>query len=109
MAKLSKEEFMQRIDALPLEDSDKISLMEDVADSFAEADNSELEDVKKQLEDALKSVEDITAKYKARFLSADEVEEVKEEAKEEVIDPEMKEEEVIDVKDIFNEEKEDEE
>lgn len=109
MAKLSKEEFMQRIDALPLEESEKVSLMEDVSDSF-EVDNSELEDVKKQLEDALKSVDDITAKYKARFLGAEETEEIKEEIKEENTDPEMKEEEVIDVKDIFNdEEKEDEE
>ena len=105
MAKLSKEELIQKIDSLPLSDDEKISLMEDISDSMAVVDNSELESVKADLEKALMDVEDLKAKYKARFLSgevkiedtpAEEVEEVKEE----------KEPEVIDVKDIFTPEEE---
>ena len=111
MAKLSKEELIAKIDASSLSEDEKISFMEDIADSF-EIDNTELETVKAELEKALADVEDIKGKYKARFLSSEEVEEVKEEIKEEEVieDPEMKEEEVIDVKDIYEEEdKEDEE
>lgn len=110
MAKLSKEELIAKIDASSLSEDEKISFMEDITDSF-EIDNTELESVKAELEKALADVEDIKGKYKARFLSSEEVEEVKEEIKEEEVeDPEMKEEEVIDVKDIYEEEdKEDEE
>lgn len=105
MAKLSKEELIQKIDSLPLSDDEKISLMEDISDSMEVSDNSELESVKADLEKALMDVEDLKAKYKARFLSgevkiedtpAEEVEEVKEE----------EEPEVIDVKDIFTPEEE---
>lgn len=115
MAKLSREELLNKIDSLSITDDEKISLMEDISDSFAPEDTSELESVKKELEKALSDVEDLKAKYKARFLSGEVmVEDKKEEVAEEVAeDPEMKEEEVIDVKDIFvdeeEKEKEDEE
>ena len=106
MAKLSKEELIQKIDSLPLSDDEKISLMEDITDSMAVVDNSELESVKADLEKALMDVEDLKAKYKARFLSGEvkiedtPAEEVVEEVKEE------EEPEVIDVKDIFTPEEE---
>lgn len=115
MAKLSREELLNKIDSLAISEDEKISLMEDISDSFAPEDTSELESVKKDLEKALSDVEDLKAKYKARFLSGEVmVEDKKEEVAEEVVeDPEMKEEEVIDVKDIFvdeeEEKKEDEE
>lgn len=112
MAKLTKEELIQKIDSLSLTDDEKISLMEDISDSMEVVDNSELDSVKAELEKALMDVEDLKAKYKARFLSGEvkiedePVEEVVEEVKEE------EEPEVIDVKDIFtseDEEKEDKE
>ena len=117
MAKLTKAELMQKINELSLSDDEKISLMEDVSDSIESVDNSELDSVKAELEKALSDVEDLKAKYKERFLSGEVMietpkEETEEKVEEEIVDPEMKEEEVIDVKDIFTgeeKEKEDEE
>lgn len=106
MAKLSKEELIQKIDSLSISDDEKISLMEDISDSMAVVDNSELESVKADLEKALMDVEDLKAKYKARFLSGEvKIEDTPaEEVVEEVKDEE--EPEVIDVKDIFTPEEE---
>ena len=113
MAKLSKEELLNKIDSLEISEDAKITLMEDISDSMDVTDTSELDTTKADLEKALADIEDLKAKYKARFLSGEVmVEDKKEEVAEEVTeDPEMKEEEVIDVKDIFEDEneKEDEE
>lgn len=106
MAKLTKDELIQKIDSLSLTDDEKISLMEDITDSMEVADNSELEEVKANLEKALSDVEDLKAKYKARFLSGEV--KIEDEPAEEVVE-EVKEEEepeVIDVKDIFTSEDE---
>lgn len=106
MAKLSKEELIAKVDASGLTEEEKISFMEDISDSFEPSDNSELEGVKAELEKKIAEYDDLLAKYKARFLSNEEVTEVNEDEKVE----EMKEEEYVDVKDIFtDEEKESEE
>lgn len=99
MAKLSKEELIQKISE-KIEDSElQVELMEDISDSFevGEAvDTSELDALKVKYEELLE-------KYKSRFLGAEEVveaiEEVKEEAPAEEVE-EIKEEEVIDVNEI---------
>lgn len=107
MAKLSREELLNKIDSLSITDDEKISLMEDISDSFVADTTDELNSVKADLEKALSDVEDLKAKYKARFLSGEVmVEDKKEETSEEVVDPEMKEEEVIDVEDIFTDSEE---
>lgn len=109
MAKLSREELIRKIDSLSISDDEKISLMEDISDSMRTEDVSELESVKAELEKALMDVEDLKAKYKARFLSGevminDTAEDIAEEVIEEV--KEEEEPEVIDVKDIFTDEEE---
>ena len=113
MAKLSREELLNKIDSLSISDDEKISLMEDISDSFVTDATDELNSVKAELEKALSDVEDLKAKYKARFLSGEVmIEDKKEETSEEIVDPEMKEEEVIDVEDIYTdpeEEKKEEE
>lgn len=99
MAKLSKEELIQKISE-KIEDSElQVELMEDISDSFevGEAvDTSELDALKVKYEELLE-------KYKSRFLGAEEVveaiEEVKEEAPADEVE-EIKEEEVIDVNEI---------
>lgn len=106
MAKLTKDELIKKIDESSMSDDEKISFMEDISDSF-DVDNSELEKAKADLESALTEIESLKTKYKERFLS-DNVEEKIEDAIDE-IDPEMKEEEVIDVKDIYVDEEEKEE
>lgn len=97
MAKLSKEELIKKVDESSMSDDEKISFMEDISDSF-DFDDTELEKAKTDLETALTEIESLKAKYKERFLSS--AEEKIEDAIDE-IDPEMKEEEVIDVKDIY--------
>ena len=103
MAKLTKEELIAKVNE-KLGDNGELAveLMEDITDSFSDVDLSGY--VEKVLYDEL------LQKYRDRFLSG---EEVKEAIKEEEIKEEIQEdgEEVIDVKDIFEEEekKEDEE
>lgn len=100
MAKLSKEELIAKINDKLSDNSElAVELMEDITDSFVELDASEYE---KQIEEEKAKYEDLLQRYKDRFVSADVIEE-----KEEVVEPATEEvAEVVDVKDIFDEEKE---
>ena len=99
MAKLSKEELIAKVNEKLGENPElAVELMEDITDYFENVDLSGY--VEKLVYDEL------LQKYKDRFLSG---EEIKEEA---VVEDEKIEEpsdEVIDVQDIFEEKKEDEE
>ena len=95
MAKLTKEELSKRINDLELDDDLKISLMEDIADSFID----ESEELAKLKEDIAKITEDYNSlkeKYKSRFFESDS----KEEMTEEYVEDEEEKEEVIDIKEI---------
>ena len=93
--KLSKEELKKKIDEKISDDDLKIELLEDIEDSIDVSEN-ETEKVEKTAYDEVVAERDeIKRKYKERFLKG---EEVKEDAKED--DEELKEEEVIDVKEI---------
>ena len=96
MAKLTKEELISKIKDSAIEDEIKIELLEDVTDSF------ESEDKSSEMEELQKKYDDLKEKYISRFTEATESkkEEVKEDESEDSIDEEMKEEEVIDVKEI---------
>ena len=96
--KLSKEELKQKIAEVVADEDTQIALLEDIEDSFEVSD--ETEKVDKSAYDELEiKYNDLKAKYKERFLKAEEVaEEVKEEEKDD--GEELKEEEVIDVKEI---------
>lgn len=92
--KLSKEELKQKIAEVVADEDTQIALLEDIEDSFEVSD--ETEKVEKSAYDELEiKYNDLKAKYKERFLKA---EEVKEEEKDD--GEELKEEEVIDVKEI---------
>ena len=95
MAKLTREELSKRINDLELDDDLKISLLEDIADSFPD----ESEELVKLREDIAKLTEDyngLKEKYKSRFFESDNEEEEKSESEEYV----EEEEEVIDIKEI---------
>ena len=94
--KLSKEELSAKINDLAIDDEIKISLMEDIADSVEVA---ETEDKTGELEELKIKYEALKEKYKERFLKGDEVEEEKKEETD-TEDEELKEEEIIDVKEI---------
>jgi hypothetical protein len=92
--KLSKEELSAKINDLDIDEEIKVSLMEDIADSIENSDTSD----NGELEELKIKYESLREKYKERFLKSDVEVEEKEEDKED--DEELKEEEVIDVKEI---------
>ena len=93
--KLSKEDLKKKIDEKISDDDLKIELLEDIEDSIDVSEN-ETEKVEKTAYDEVVAERDeIKRKYKERFLKG---EEVKEDTEED--DEELKEEEVIDVKEI---------
>lgn len=95
--KLSKEELKKKIaDSITDEDL-AISLLEDIEDSFIEGESAN-EEMEKALESAKAEIDDLKRKYKERFLNGDSDGEKTEEKAEDV--EELKEEEVIDVKEI---------
>lgn len=90
--KMSKEELIKKINESEISDEMKVSLMEDITDSFEDVSKTDLSGyVEKEKYDEL------LEKYKSRFLAGDEKEDKKEDEDE---TEELKEEEVIDVKEI---------
>lgn len=93
--KLSKEELKKKIDEKISDEDLKIELLEDIDDSIDISDDSEKVE-KTAYDEVVAERDEIKRKYKERFLKGDDVED--EDAKED--DEELKEEEVIDVKEI---------
>ncbi len=94
MARLSKEELINKINDLPIEDEMKISLMEDVTDSVDGEVITAEEKVKIDGYDDIKfKYEELVKKYKDRFVSS-ETETIIEEPKT------VEEKEFIDIKEI---------
>ena len=94
MAKLTKEELIQKISEKVSDAEVQVELMEDITDSFGEeVDNSELEELKIKYEELMN-------KYRDRFLEVKEVKEEIEDAQEDSGSEELKEEEVIDIQEI---------
>lgn len=93
--KLNKEELKKKIDEKISDEDLKIELLEDIEDSVDVIEEDETEKVEKTAYDEVVAERDeIKRKYKERFLKGEEVKEDKED------DEELKEEEVIDVKEI---------
>lgn len=90
--KMSKEELIAKINDSEISDEMKISLMEDITDSFEEVPEVDLSGYVEKAK-----YDELLEKYKARFLSGEEKEDDKKEDEE---TEELKEEEVIDVKEI---------
>lgn len=90
--KMSKEELKKKISEKIVDNDDlQIELLEDIEDSFSEtpeSDNTELEELKTKYED-------LKTKYKERFFKTEEKKD-----EDEKTDDEMKEEDIIDIKDI---------
>lgn len=92
--KLSKEELKKKIDEVVQDDETKISLLEDIEDSMEISDDTEKVE-KTAYDEVVTKYEELKEKYKERFLKgSDEEKEEPEETEE------LKEEEVIDVKEI---------
>ena len=93
--KLSKEDLKQKINDLAVDDDVKITLLEDVEDSFETT-----EDNGEELTELQTKYDELKEKYKNRFLTGKE-EDKKEDDKK---DEELEEQEIVEEKDIFKEE-----
>ena len=92
--KLTKDELKTKVSEL-VEDNDKaIELLESIEDSVDVADTSVQDELQKKLDETQAKLDDLTEKYKQRFLQGD-THDVKEETKEE-----LKEQDVIDIREI---------
>lgn len=94
--KLSKEELKKKIDEKISDDDIKIELLEDIEDSIEVSDNETEKVEKTAYDEVIAERDEIKRKYKERFLKGDDKPD--EDAEED--DEELKEEEVIDVKEI---------
>ena len=92
--KLNKEELKKKIDEKISDDDLKIELLEDIEDSIDVSENETEKVEKTAYDEVVEERDEIKRKYKERFLKGEEVKEDKED------DEELKEEEVIDVKEI---------
>lgn len=93
--KLSKEELKKKISEVVADEDTQIALLEDIEDSFVDSEDGDKVE-KTAYDEVVAERDEIKRKYKERFLKGDDVED--EDAKED--DEELKEEEVIDVKEI---------
>lgn len=96
MAKLSKDELVQKINEKVMDEDVKIELIEDVTDSLNE--NETNEEDKQRIDELETKYKVLQTKYKERFLKANDVDD-KENKKEEKSD-ELDEKEVVDIKEI---------
>ena len=92
--KLSKEELKKKISEVVADEDTQIALLEDIEDSFVESEDGDKVE-KTAYDEVVAERDEIKRKYKERFLKGDNVED---EDKED--DEELKEEEVIDIKEI---------
>lgn len=96
--KLSKEELKKKIDEKISDDDLKIELLEDVEDSFESDDSEKIS--KEEYEKVISERDEIKQKYKDRFLNNEESKEDDEEPEEKGLE----EKDIIDVKEIFEDE-----
>lgn len=100
MAKLSKEDLVKKISEKVTDEDVAIELMEDVSDSLDVSEDTEKEEMKAKIDELESKNAELKTKYKERFLSGEEKEEVIEKVNDEEKEDEEEKEEVIDVKEI---------
>lgn len=98
--KLSKEEMLNRVNSLELNDEIKVALMEDISDSMEKneenvVDETIVEGLKNEVEELKWKYDNLLGRYKERFINGD-----PEEEPEPDVEEEFKEEEKIDIKEI---------
>ena len=99
MAKLTKEELINKVAEKVTDTELQIELMEDITDSFDDGSVT-LGELQSKFDDLQSKFDDLQEKYRQRFLNVEEVkDEIVDEVKDEDTD-EIKEEEVIDIQEI---------
>lgn len=97
MAKLSKEELIKKVSEKVMDEDVQIELMEDITDSMEVENVDTSSEDKTRIEELETQVKELKAKYKERFLKGSDE---KDDEKIEDEDVELKEKEVIDIKEI---------
>ena len=92
MAKLTREEFLEKIKDYNLDDVTRMSLVEDITDSIVD-DSTLLEDMKNELNKVKEDYDSLKSKYIERFYTN------KEDSKNEEFDDDFKE-KIIDIKEV---------
>lgn len=92
MAKLTREEFLEKIKDYNLDDDTRMSLVEDITDSIVD-DSTLLESMKNELNKAKEDYDSLKSKYIERFYTN------KEDPKTEEFDDDFKE-KIIDIKEV---------
>lgn len=93
MAKLSKEELIKKVSEKVMDEDVQIELMEDITDSMEVENVDTSSEDKTRIEELETQVKELKQKYKDRFLKGSEKEDEDE-------DVELKEKEIIDIKEI---------
>lgn len=96
MAKLSKEELIKKVSEKVMDEDVQIELMEDITDSMEVENVDTNNEDKTRIEELETQVKELKTKYKERFLKGSD----EKEDKEKEDDVELKEKEVIDIKEI---------
>lgn len=99
MAKLSKEELIKKVSEKVMDEDVQIELMEDITDSMEVENVDTSSEDKARIEELETQLKEVKQKYKDRFLKGSEEKEDKDEKNEDE-DVELKEKEVIDIKEI---------
>lgn len=97
MAKLSKEELIKKVSEKVMDEDVQIELMEDITDSMEVENVDTSSEDKTRIEELETQVKELKQKYKDRFLKGSDEKEDEEKDDEDV---ELKEKEVIDIKEI---------
>lgn len=97
MAKLSKEELIKKVSEKVMDEDVQIELMEDITDSMEVENVDTSSEDKTRIEELETQVKELKQKYKDRFLKGSDEKENEEKEDEDV---ELKEKEVIDIKEI---------
>ena len=99
MAKLSKEELIKKVSEKVMDEDVQIELMEDITDSMEVENVDTSSEDKARIAELETELKEVKQKYKDRFLKGSEEKEDKDEKNEDE-DVELKEKEVIDIKEI---------
>lgn len=94
MAKLSKEELIKKVSEKVMDEDVQIELMEDITDSMEVENVDTSSEDKTRIEELETQVKELKQKYKDRFLKGSDEKDNEDE------DVELKEKEVIDIKEI---------
>lgn len=99
--RLNKEDLKKKVNEIVTDNDVAIQLLEDIEDSFdetAEVDNSKIDELQAKIDEQQSKIDELQEKYKERFLTGNKEEKTEDKKPEE--DDGLREENIIDIKEI---------